>query len=636
MNLYQNLLERLQTSQSDEERAWITLQFNLDTLPATVRKAVTVVAVLHWFDRNILNFMLETELSDTEFHTLIALPYIEEFPDLGWNVHEKNRELLRDKLWQADRAHYQKLSRRAAACYRKHTTDPVWQVEAVYHSLLAEERKAVDTFINLSTRWHNHFQLTELEALVNTVLSAAKAGRLTGISIAWTMFFQSRLHYFYSRFREAKVVLIEALATIPDDSQLKANCLHALGTVHNVLSEIPQARTRYQEALPICRAIGDRTGEANCIQALGDVHESLSEFHLARARYLEALPIYRAIKQPQGIANCIQSLGDVHEKLSEWPQARTCYQEALPSFRAIGDRMGEANCIQALGNVHGNLSEFPQAWRRYIEALPIYQSIGNRLGEANCIQALGSVHNKLSEWPQARARYQEALLIYRDIGDRLGEANCIFSLADVSGEEGEIDQALAHFHDAAQRYGELGMTAQKSSCYNSIGVVFLNNRKYPEALASFDQAIKLFPDVSYYTNRAEPHMHLDDYSSAQLDLEAATAQNPDFNYLHFNRGRLALWQKQPQAALEHFNHALRLSPEYGEFHLWLALALSLSGAAWNEALQSGLARTHLTRQIREAAEAADKLTLIYNESSLLELRSSLHTALVMRSSINDN
>jgi len=350
----------------------------------------------------------------------------------------------------------------------------------------------------------------------------------------------------------------------------------------------------------------------------------------ARERYQEALTIYRDIGSRLGDANCIRELGDIHSSLSELPQARERYQKALTIYRDIGDRVGEANCIRALGDIHENLSELPQARECYQEALTIFRDIGERVGEANCIRALGDIHENLSELPQARERYQEALTIYRDIGERVGEANCIRALGDADGEEGKLDEALAYFADAAQRCAKLELAAQEAGCYSSIGNMYGNNQRYRDALAAYDRAIELFPGEIYYTNRAEPHMHLGDFSAAQQDLETAAALNQNYDYLHFNRGRLALWQGQAQASLEHFERTLAQQPERGEFRLWQALALALNGAAWEEALQAGLVRTHLSRQIREAADAADKLAQTYGATQLVEVRSALRAALEAR------
>jgi len=262
MNIYQDLLERLQAAQSDEERAWITLQFNLNTQTETVRKAVQAAAVLHWFDRAMLDFVLERTLTETEFGTLISQPHVEVFPERGWNVHEKARDMLRDKLWQADRARYRKLSRRAAAWCRKHrAAAPVWQSEAVYHALLAEEKGAEQAFIDLGLEWHNHFQNAMLEMLIRPVLTAVQSGRLTGRTAAWAWYLQARLDCIYSRDREAKAALDQALAIDSGDKYLIAHCMESLGDAHISLSEFQQARKHYEEALTIYCDIGYRLGE---------------------------------------------------------------------------------------------------------------------------------------------------------------------------------------------------------------------------------------------------------------------------------------------------------------------------------------------------------------------------------------
>jgi len=53
-----------------------------------------------------------------------------------------------------------------------------------------------------------------------------------------------------------------------EERGLKANCIKSLGDVHRDLSELPEARTRYEEALPIYRAIGDKLGEANTLSSI--------------------------------------------------------------------------------------------------------------------------------------------------------------------------------------------------------------------------------------------------------------------------------------------------------------------------------------------------------------------------------
>ena len=52
-----------------------------------------------------------------------------------------------------------------------------------------------------------------------------------------------------------------------------------------------KALEKYNEALPISRAVGDRRGEATTLNNIGAVYQSLGETQKALEKYNEALPI---------------------------------------------------------------------------------------------------------------------------------------------------------------------------------------------------------------------------------------------------------------------------------------------------------------------------------------------------------
>ena len=62
----------------------------------------------------------------------------------------------------------------------------------------------------------------------------------------------------------------------------------------SVTGETQKALEKYNEALPIFQAVGDRSGEANTLRNIGSVYDSLGEIQKALESYNDALPIYRA------------------------------------------------------------------------------------------------------------------------------------------------------------------------------------------------------------------------------------------------------------------------------------------------------------------------------------------------------
>ncbi len=314
------------------------------------------------------------------------------------------------------------------------------------------------------------------------------------------------VHRGLSELPEAKSRYQEALSLYGGigDRSGKAHCILRLGVVHGLLSELPEAKGRYQEALSLYGDIGDRLGEANCILKLGDVHLGLSELPEAKGRYEEALSLYRAIGDRLGEANCIDSLGDMHLQLSELPEAKGRYQEALSLHRAIGDRLGEANCAKGLGNAHLQLAELPEAKGRYEEALSLYRATGGRLGEANCIQDLADVHLRLSELPKAKGRYEEALSLHRAIGNRLGEANCIMGLGRIASVQGQSTEAMRLLLDARERYRAINARGGEGNALGSLGKHFAETGNHHEAILALEEAL-----VAHRETRGAMGSHVD-------------------------------------------------------------------------------------------------------------------------------
>jgi len=365
-----DILQQIQAAQTQKEREWILMQFSLDGLTPELREAVWAAAIPHWFDKAFLDALLQKSVSNQDFETLKDLSYVEKFErglisegyklENGWNVHERTRNLLLEKLWQNQPERYRELNRRAAEyCAKQDQKNTIWRIEYLYHALLAENDGAADEFSSQGIDWHNSFEYEKIGALVRPVLDEIKAGRLKGTAAAWAYYRQARLDITYNRYFDAKRHLETAITQDTDESDIKANCIQALGDVHRMLAEYDAARVRYEEALPIYRQIGDRLGEANCMKALGDVHRMLAEYDAARVRYEEALPIYRQIGARYSEATCIRAFGLLYKKTNQPDKAIETLKDAAHRYRNIGVKVWEENCFQIIAEIE-NLNQDSQ------------------------------------------------------------------------------------------------------------------------------------------------------------------------------------------------------------------------------------------------------------------------------------
>lgn len=444
MNSYQNLLMRLQTAQSDDERAWITLQFNLDNQSQVIREAVQAAAVLHWFDHKMLNFVLEISLTDVEFSALVSLPYVEAFPERGWNVHEKTRDMLCDKLWNEDVLRYRKLSRRAATWRRKYNpADLVWRAEATYHSLFAGERNAEQAFINVSIEWLNNNRYDVLEFLIRPVLKAVQTGKLLGRVSAWALFLGAKIDLTFGRKYEAKVALIHALTIKTGDYVLIANCTSTLGDVCRNLEDLPLARKYYESALSKLRDLNFSLGEANCIHSLGLVHAALFEIPQAIECYELAMTIYRKMNNHLGVINCIHALGSIRLQKAEFSPAKVNFKRALKMYSDINNQIGEAICIRSLALLACEENESDLAFSYFEDAIQRFDNLGISCEKAKCYNDMGSFYYYSHCFDESISFYNKAIEIVSDVNYLTNRAEPNMLLGKFQDARNNLDAAAA-------------------------------------------------------------------------------------------------------------------------------------------------------------------------------------------------
>ncbi|MDZ7968277.1 MAG: CHAT domain-containing tetratricopeptide repeat protein, partial [Nostoc sp. DedSLP03] len=138
--------------------------------------------------------------------------------------------------------------------------------------------------------------------------------------------------------------------------------LNNIGAIYDDLGEKQKAISFYNQALPILRAVGNRSVEATTLNNIGLVYDALGEKQKAISFYNQALPLYRAVGDRTGEATTFNNIGAIYDDLGEKQKALDFYNQAVPLWRAVGDRSGVAVTL-------GNIGVFFQSTNRPTEAI---------------------------------------------------------------------------------------------------------------------------------------------------------------------------------------------------------------------------------------------------------------------------
>ena len=338
-----DLLTRLAQAETEDERAWLVTEHLLHTLSPDLQSMVWAAALPHWFDAEILAALRPEliEAADALYSQLQQLPFVEVFPGRGYNIHERTRNTLMDRLWFSNPTEYRTLSERASH-YFVQQPESYQQLEALYHIAVAEPNGAADQLWDYTSDLNNTFQYVELDVLTETLLEHAAHHRL--------------------------------------NSETEAVVYYRKGGAAKRIYANDEALANYEQAIGLFRDVGDRLGEANTLKAIGDVLKFLKRNDEALASYEQANGLFRDVGSRLGEANTLEAIGDVLKFLKRNDEALANYEQANGLFRDVGDRLGEANIFPELGDLRNNtetevvnnieLKDYKDATLRRVEKKP--------------------------------------------------------------------------------------------------------------------------------------------------------------------------------------------------------------------------------------------------------------------------
>ena len=348
--------------------------------------------------------------------------------------------------------------------------------------------------------------------------------------------------------------------------------LHAQGTVESLRLAVK----KYEEALQLWSAVGDRDGEAAALTYIGSAYYSLGEKQKALDFSNQALPLQRAVGARDGEAITLNNIGLVYYSLGEWRKALDFYNQALPLQRAIGARGGEARTLTSIGSVYKSLGEHQKALDFYNQALPLQRAVGDRSGEASTLNNIGSVYSSLYEWRKALDFYNQALPLRRAVGDRNGESSTLNNIGYIYKSLGEHQKALDFYTQALSLQYLVGVRSGEATTLNNIGSVYDSLGEWQKALDFYTRALAQHRAVgnrsgeattltnigSVYNSLGERRKALDFHSQA-LPLRRAvndrggeaTTLN-DIGFVYYSLG-------ERQKALDFYSQALPLQRAVG-------------------------------------------------------------------------
>src|SRR5256714_4815919 len=252
---------------------------------------------------------------------------------------------------------------------------------------------------------------------------------------------------------------------------------------------------KYQEALGLWRASGDRASETAALATLGLTLQLLHQHEKAIEVYGQALALLRESGARAEEGSLLYNIGTAQFFLGRFDKAAENYERALAVERAFKDRDAESNTLAYLGAARERLGQFAQAIENFESALAVHRELRNRAQEGVVLNNLGAAYNDLGRYDRALEQYQQALAVYREVGDRRNEGTTLANAGFAFYKLGQTAKAVEHYERALALQRELADRPQEANTLTKLGLAQLAEGRPADALSTSESALALHREL---------------------------------------------------------------------------------------------------------------------------------------------
>jgi predicted ATPase/class 3 adenylate cyclase len=320
----------------------------------------------------------------------------------------------------------------------RHTHERFWMLETI-REYAAERlsvagdapelrRRHADYFLTLAEEQESHLRDEELQG-----------GR------EWL----DRQEHELDNFRAALSVLESS-----GDSELILRMAGALSPLWANNGHVAEGLRRLEHALGVDAE--PTVARAKALNAVAEMASFGDDTTAMRTWAEEALAICRRLGDRRSIAESLFSLGVAVGEGGDWSNARPLLDESLRLYRDLGDEARVMWGTRALAWAHAEFGDMERGRVLYEDALRQARAAGNRLVESALLGSLSWVAMKEGRTQDAPALIREELRIKRDLGERIetavGLCHAALTLA-TAGRAESAAQLIACFEALSEEIG---------------------------------------------------------------------------------------------------------------------------------------------------------------------------------------
>ncbi|HXF40630.1 MAG TPA: tetratricopeptide repeat protein, partial [Blastocatellia bacterium] len=403
-----------------------------------------------------------------------------------------------------------------------------------------------------------------------------------------------------------------ALWRAAGERDFEALALNNLAEVYYSLGNRKKALELFEQGLALMQATGSKLGEATMLSNIAALYQDLGENDKALDYFSKALPLRRAVGDKTGEAVTLSNIGFLYSHTGENQKALDYFNQALTIVRGAANRAFEATVLNNLAATYQDVGDVQKSLEHYNQAMQIAKAIGDRSSESTIINGLGNLFLTQGDTSKALDYYNRSLVLSREVGDRSKEAASLGNVALAYDTAGEKQKALETYAKALEMTRSIIDPRKEAELLSNIGVVYNSIDDNERALDYFDQALPLLRKVGDRSGQATTLNNIGavydrigegqkalDYYGQSLALTRAIGERRTEGVILDNIGAVYESLDDHKKALDYHNQSIVIAKEVGD-KATLATALRNAGIAERALGDNARAVEHLNQALENA------------------------------------
>jgi Nif-specific regulatory protein len=225
---------------------------------------------------------------------------------------------------------------------------------------------------------------------------------------------------------------------------------------------------------------------------LGVVSLARGELDRARSMFEDALAISKAIGSPQLGKVTTNNLAGVLYKLGEWDRSLEQHRRNLALSESDGDLWEMVVTSNQIATIEFGRGNFRAARELLERSLRITRKLGTPELEATTLESLGECHEMLGDWAAARDCYQRCLTTQGFDEERSARVSVYVPLARLHARTGDVARAMSYAQKAYETSERTRDQRLQAAASLLLAQIEQERENYPVAEKLLNEARDLF------------------------------------------------------------------------------------------------------------------------------------------------